>query len=152
MIKWTLEKRKISDLKYYTKNPRTLSKDQEAHLRQSLINFGQCEPIVITIDNLIIGGHQRARTLKKIGYKEVDCYVPDVELTEKQVEELCLRLNRVHGSFNYDDLCNNFDISDLLSYGFTLDEFDIPKDIDNEEKESFKCPTCGKKCKEKIEV
>ncbi len=150
-MKWIFESRYIKELAFYDKNPRTLSKDQEAHLRESLINFGQCEPIVINKNNLIIGGHQRVRTLKKIGYTKVDCYVPEVLLNEKQVQELSIRLNRNSGDWDYDILANDWDINELLQWGFTLNDFDIPKDSQEEEKESFKCPTCGKKCKEKLE-
>lgn len=130
MINWTIERRKIKDLFFYEKNPRTLTKDQEAHLRHSLINFGQCEPIVINIDNIIIGGHQRVRTLKKIGNKEVDVCVPSRLLTEKEVEELNIRLNKNTGDFDFDVLANSWNALDLLEWGFTAEELDL--DIEKE--------------------
>ena len=39
-IKWTLVTRKLSDLKDYYKNPRSLSKKQHDHLNKSLEKFG----------------------------------------------------------------------------------------------------------------
>ena len=97
-MKWKLEKRKIKDLKQHPRNPRQLSKKQAAHLKESLDKFGLCEPIVINQDNLIIGGHQRIKTLKKLEHKEVDCYIPERQLDEQEVDELCLRLNQLYGS------------------------------------------------------
>lgn len=116
-MKWTLEKRKVEDLHEYAKNPRTLSKEQGEHLHESITKFGQCEPIVINTDNIVIGGHQRLRTLRKLRYKEVDVYVPDEVLSDKDVEELNIRLNRT-GSWDFDILANCFDEDDLLEWGF----------------------------------
>ena len=90
-MKWSLEKRSVNDLREYAKNPRTLTKDQYVQLNESLTKFGQCEPLVINTDNVIVGGHQRLRTLRKMGYKEVDVYVPNSPLTEKEVQELNIR-------------------------------------------------------------
>jgi len=98
-IEWHIEKRKISELKDYSKNPRTLSKDQEAHLRQSLTKFGLIDKPIINTDNTIIGGHQRKRTLKKMGLKEIEVNVPSRPLDEKEIEELNIRLNKNTGSF-----------------------------------------------------
>lgn len=124
-MKWTLEKRRIKDLKPYPRNPRQLSKKQAAHLQESLDKFGLCEPIVINQDNLIIGGHQRIRTLKKLEHKEVDCYVPDRQLTEQEVDELCIRLNQNVGSWDWDLLANEWEITDLLNWGFDQEELAI---------------------------
>lgn len=130
MMKWSLEQRKIKDLHEYAKNPRQLLKDEAAHLQESLSKFGLCEPIVINRDGTIIGGHQRLRTLRKMGYKEVDVYIPDTALTEKEVEELNIRLNKNTGSWDFDMLANAWDPSDLIEWGFTAQELhldDLPE-------------------------
>lgn len=121
-IKWTLERRKLSSLTANPKNPRTLSKTQAAHLETSLATFGVCEPIVINTDGMIIGGHQRVRTLKKMKAKEVDVYVPERTLTEKETDELNIRLNKNVGEFDFDILANEWNADDLLSWGFDLEE------------------------------
>lgn len=125
IIHWTLEKRKISDLSEYAKNPRRLSKFQADHLRESLNKFGQCDVIQINLDNIIIGGHQRVRTLKKMGAKYVDVYVPSRMLDDKEVEELCIRLNKNKGEFDDDMLANMWDLPDLLEWGFTQNELHL---------------------------
>jgi len=149
MITWHLEKRQIKDLKPHPKNPRQLSKDQERHLKTSLTKFGLSEKLIINSDNMIIGGHQRLSILKGLKEKEVECWVPDRLLTESEADELCLRLNRNHGAFDYDILANNFSVPNLLDWGFQVDELELidPNEVESKDKEDKKklttCPSCG---------
>lgn len=128
-MQWKLEKRKIKDLVGHARNPRKLSKHDAEHLQKSLEKFGQCEPIVVNADGTIIGGHQRVRTLKKMGTKEVDVYIPDVPLTDTEVDELNVRLNRNAGEWDFDVLANAWELPDLLDWGFTEDELSIDIDV-----------------------
>ena len=132
-MKWNVEKRKIKDLHEYAKTPRYLHKVEAEHLQESIDKFGQCEPIVINRDGIIVGGHQRVRTMRKMGYKEVDVYVPDLPLSEKEIEELNMRLNKNIGNWDYDMLANAWDPEDLLEWGFT--EKDLHMDAKEEEEE-----------------
>jgi len=144
-MKWSLEKRKTKDLFEYAKNARVLTKEQGAHLHDSIDRFGQCEPIVINTDNVIVGGHQRLRTMRKMGYKEVDVYVPDKPLSEKEVEELNIRLNKNTGEWDWDVLGNAWELDDLLDWGFTEKDLHIeqvPSDeAEGEEQEAPKRAT-----------
>lgn len=121
-MKWIQEKRLIKDLYVYKKNPRILSKEQADNLYKSIDKFGQCEPIVINTDGFIIGGHQRFRTMQKMGEKTVDVCVPDSTLNQKEVEELNIRLNKNVGDWDYDILANSWDVFELLNWGFTENE------------------------------
>jgi len=122
MIHWHIEKRKISELKDYKKNPRILTEDQEIQLRASLEKFGLIDKPIINLDNTIIGGHQRKRTLKKMGHKEVECMVPDRSLDEKEIEELNIRLNKNTGDWDWECLANEWDPNELMEWGFTAEE------------------------------
>ena len=128
-ITWRLEKRSLSDLKPNPKNPRQLNKEQAKHLETSLSKFGQCEPIVITQDGFIIGGHQRCATLKSLKEKQADVYIPSRELTEKEIEELSIRLNKNTGEWDFDILANEWEIGDLLEWGFDAEEL-LGEDIE----------------------
>lgn len=149
MINWHIEKRKISSLKKHTKNPRILTSQQAEHLKDSIEKFGIVDKPAINLDGTIIGGHQRLAILKKMGQKEIEVYVPDRQLEEKEVDELCIRLNRIHGEFDYDALANNFEVIDLLEWGFSENELDFSIDVlesdDNQEKckKQKLCPNCG---------
>src|SRR5271170_7199079 len=150
MIQWHLEKRLIKDLRPHPKNPRQLTKDQERHLSISLEKFGLAEKIIINTDNMIIGGHQRIQILKKNKEKEVECWVPDRQLTEAEADEFCIRLNRNHGDFDFDKLANEWEVPDLLDWGFRPEELELidADEIESEEKDEKKkklttCPQCG---------
>lgn len=124
-MKWTVQQRHISELVENEKNPRRLTKEQGIQLERSIKKFGVCEPIVINTDNTIIGGHQRARILKKMGKKEVEVYVPDRPLDQKESDELNIRLNKNTGDFDYDLLANNWEVKDLIDWGFSPEELSI---------------------------
>lgn len=130
MIKWNIVTKKLSDLKEHSKNPRRLTKEQEHHLRTSLEKFGLVDKLIVNLDNTIIGGHQRKKTLKKLEYKEVECLVPDRLLDEKEVDELNIRLNKNTGEWDFDILSNQWEAQDLLEWGFSLEELTGEMDID----------------------
>ena len=124
-MKWTLESRNIKDISEYAKNPRLLKKGDAAHLQESLTKFGQCEPLVINTDGTLIGGHQRFRTMRKMGHKNVDVYIPDEPLNDREVEELNIRLNKNNGDWDFDMLGNAWDTSDLIEWGFTMKDLGL---------------------------
>jgi len=125
-MRWHIEKRKVSELKENPKNPRNLTEKGLSDLENSIKKFGVAEPLVINQDGMICGGHGRKKILERLGIKEVDCYIPERELTEKEFDELNVRLNKnIAGEFNYDILANEFDLPDLLEWGFEESELDI---------------------------
>lgn len=147
---WHLEIRKLSTLKDHPKNPRQITGNAEEQLMQSIKRFGFPEKIIINIDGTIIGGHQRKRILKKLGYKEIECWVPNKKLNEKQVDELNIRLNKNQGDWDYDILANEWEFPDLEAWGFDtaqlLEENKEASDNNLEKKVKLKktCPHCGK--------
>lgn len=149
MINWTLENRAIKILKKYPKNPRKLSVDQYDHLHKSLHKFGLIDKPIINRDNTIIGGHQRISILKKDGFTEIQCWVPERQLAETELEELNIRLNR-SGSWDWEMLANLYTVPDLLDFGFSFDEMQIATEDEKEESEEaeekqskHECPKCG---------
>lgn len=98
---------------------------QAREIEKSIGLFGLCQPIVVNTDNTIIGGHQRYHILKKLKYQTVDCYYPDRELTPYEAEQLAIRLNKNQGEWDYDILANEFDIDDLLTAGWELQDLDL---------------------------
>jgi len=102
-----------------------LTEKQLDDLKQSIESFGFVEPVVINTTeermNVVIGGHQRLRIAKMMNYKKVPC-VP-VKLSLNEERELNIRLNKNSGEWDWDALANNFDLSELTSWGF--DEKDL---------------------------
>ena len=127
-LTWHTEKRKLGELIEWDKNPRQLKDHDAEHLKKSLDNFGVADPLIINTDNRIIGGHMRRRIMLQSGYKPddlVDVRVPERELTEREAEELAIRLNKNTGDWDFDALANNFELDDLLEWGFEKQELDL---------------------------
>ena len=127
-LTWHTEKRRLGDLIEWDKNPRQLKEHDAEHLKKSLDNFGVADPLIINTDNRIIGGHMRRRIMLQSGYKPddlVDVRVPERELTEREAEELAIRLNKNTGDWDFDALANNFELDDLLEWGFEKQELDL---------------------------
>ena len=149
-ISWKIQTVKLKDIKKHPSNPRTISHEQVAHLTFSMDKFGLIDKPILNTDMVLIGGHQRIAILKKQGVKEVECQMPDRLLSEDEVKELMIRLNLNHGSFNYEILANEFEVPDLLDFGFSIEDLHLgdPEEIASESEESPKkkkstCPSCG---------
>ena len=126
---WTNEKRKLSDLKPWQRNPRQIKDKQAKLLAESFSDFGQVETIAISANGDIYNGHQRLSVLAgKYGMDyEVDVRVSSRDLTEKERERLTVYLHRgATGEWSWDELAN-WDMSDLLTWGF--EESDFPFDV-----------------------
>ncbi len=124
-----IEKKKISDLKPAPYNPRKSNEKQEANLKKSLEKFGVVEPIVFNKrTGYIVGGHFRIRELKKLGYKEVDCVI--VDLNEDDEKELNIRLNANTGEWDFDELANSWDAEQLTEWGVDIPNFEIDEVLD----------------------
>jgi DNA modification methylase len=133
------EKDKI-DIHYYRSNelimaeynPRQLSKDQYSQLKDSIVRFGIVDPLIVNTNvdrkNILIGGHQRLRIAKKLGYDTIPCV--EVDLTYDKEKELNVRLNKNVGSWDFDSLANFFDVDELLDWGFEAEELGISTEID----------------------
>ena len=126
-ITWTNERRKLKDLKPWERNPRQITKDQAKRLVESFNEFGQVETIAIGPNNEVYNGHQRLNVLKdKYGDEyEVEVRVSSQELTEKQREKLTVYLHKgAAGVWDFDTL-SEFDLDDLLEWGFEKQELDL---------------------------
>jgi len=153
MITWTLKTLPIKELKDHPKNPRQISKEQYRKLEGLIDKFGLIDKPLVNTDHTIIGGHQRVKILKKKKVKEVECWVPDYQLTDAEVEELLIGHNLNQGTFDYEILANQFDAIDLLNYGFTEEQLlgNFEKELEEiagKEGKSAKsnqstCPNCG---------
>jgi ParB-like chromosome segregation protein Spo0J len=137
MIDWTLQVKKIKDLRPNAYNPRSLSKRSAQQLEKSLERFGLIDKPIVTEEGEIVGGHQRIALLKRKGIKEVECWVPSRELSKKEIDELCIRLNRNTGDWDYDMLANIFETPDLIDWGFTLEDLGIDEEEKKPKKEKY---------------
>ena len=111
-------------------NPRQLTKDQYAQLKDSLTRFGLVDPLIINKNkqrkNILVGGHQRLRVATDLGIKKIPCVEVDLPLDKEK--ELNIRLNKNVGEWDYDSLANYFDVGELTEWGFSNDELQFYED------------------------
>lgn len=123
--------RPINELIEAEYNPRELTDKQATQLADSLKRFGFVDPVLVNINedrkDIIIGGHQRTRIAKQLGYTEVPCV--ELDLTLEQERELNVRLNKNTGQFDMDALANYFDTEELIEWGFTNEELSFFDDV-----------------------
>ena len=77
-----IEKIEINKLKAATYNPRQISTKQYKDLKESINKFGLVDPIIVNKCYTIIGGHQRYKICKELGYKDIGCII--LELNKEQ--------------------------------------------------------------------
>ena len=115
----TIQHININELKQATYNPRKISEKSFADLKESLRRYELVDPLIVNGSaerkNIIIGGHQRYRAAKELGYKTVP--VVYIDLDDARERELNLRLNRNTGQWDF-ELLKDFDIELLLDVGF----------------------------------
>ena len=118
-------KKKISDLKFASYNPRKISPKQMQDLKVSIQNFGFVEPVIINSNvdrrNIIISGHQRVKAYMELEFQDVPCI--ELDLNIDQEKELNIRMNKAGGEFDFSLLEENFNMDDLLGFGFEMEDF-----------------------------
>lgn len=125
-----IQKIDINKLIPATYNPRKdLKPNDEEYIKikNSIINFGYVEPIIINKDFTVIGGHQRLKVLKELNYEKIECIVVDLDKTQEKA--LNIALNKISGEWNTEKLENllqellqeNFDVN---LTGFDSEEID----------------------------
>jgi len=128
VITWTNVTRKLGELQPWVRNPRQIKSDQARRLAESFDTFGQVETIAIGPDNEVYNGHQRLNVLlaKHGADYVVECRQASRALTEKEREKLTVFLHKgAAGEWDFDILANEFEVDDLLEWGFEAFELGI---------------------------
>jgi len=127
-LTWTTERRKLSDLVPWPRNPRQIRKDEAARLSESLDTFGQVDTIAIGPNSEVYNGHQRVNVwaAEHGDDFEVEVRVASRELSEKEREKLTVFLHRgAAGDWDFDILANEFELDELLEWGFEESDFQL---------------------------
>ena len=98
-MKWQLIP--VGDLKPAEYNPRKKLKagDKEYEkIKNSILEFGYVEPIIVNYDMTVIGGHQRLTVLKDLGHTKVQCVVLEIK-EDAKVKALNIALNKIAGEW-----------------------------------------------------
>lgn len=143
-----VEARRLKPADY---NPRRMSDKERADLTESMKRFGFAEPIVVNRHKgrefVVVGGHQRLAIAKALKIDPIPCVFVDLPL--KRERELNVRLNKNLGDWDWDALAN-FDLDELLDFGFDRVEVDARMNVDEPKPVTGEkggpthvCPKCG---------
>lgn len=152
--------RPIKGIKTAKYNPRKISDQALASLKQSIERFGFVDPVIVNDrTGVLVGGHQRIKAAKELGLEAVP--VVGVNLDEGEEKALNVALNKISGEWDLDLLRGVLeDVQaaglDLSLTGFTEDEWlamsgdefvpDFQPDDSSigklDEKQQVTCPKC----------
>ena len=140
-----IKEMKIDDLIPADYNPRKDLKPGDPEyekLRKSIQEFGYVDAIIWNKrTGVVVGGHQRLKVLKELGYEKVKVSV--VDLDEQKEKALNLALNKIEGDWDKTLLKNLLEELDTGEFDMELTGFD--------EKEIEKLMTEGQQFIEKPE-
>ncbi|MBU4311194.1 MAG: ParB N-terminal domain-containing protein [Candidatus Omnitrophica bacterium] len=89
----------IDAIKFAPYNPRIMKKAIFEKLKENIRKFKVYSPLIVNIrTDQVIGGNQRLRALKELGYTEVDVVLVDLSIEEEMA--LNLALNKLVGEFD----------------------------------------------------
>jgi len=97
--------KKISDLREWDKNPRSISKDGYARLKKQIQTLKLFKPFIITPDGEVLGGNMRFKVVKELGIKEVPVSIVEPK-TEDEKLAYALADNDRAGVYDSDLLAN----------------------------------------------
>ena len=123
--KWKRTTAKIKDMKVYKDNPRTITTEKLAELRESLEDIGYIDEISLFKDGTIAGGHARYYLFEADNFKgDIPVKQCTVDLSEEEMQEVVVRLNKaIAGAWNFDILNREFKVDKLLDWGFRDNQF-----------------------------
>jgi len=138
---------KLSKIKPNERNPRKITDEALERLAESIRRdpvFMELRPIVVGADSIIIGGNQRYKALKRLGYKEIpDDWVVEVsELSQDQRQRFMLVDNSIpgmSGDFDISMLQEDWEVPELEDLGFDpslFEDIDVVFDADAENSNS----------------
>ena len=131
---------KTSELKLHKRNPRQIGRPAMDKLKDSIERdpeFMKLRPIVVDESNTVLGGNQRLRAIRELGYKDIpDEWVkPATGMDTEKLRRFMLIDNLPMGEWDIDILSADFELPELEELGFNLGDLgldlgdgDIPGD------------------------
>ena len=115
----------IDDLKPAKYNPRKDLKPGDSdyeHLKRSIDHWGLVDPLIVNQNMVVVGGHQRLKVLRDLGYDEVECVM--VDLDEANERALNIALNKISGDWDLELLESEIVILQDMDFDIDLTGFD----------------------------
>lgn len=155
----------IEEINEASYNPRKITEDELAALKASIKKFGLVEPAVYNKrTSTLVGGHQRLRAAKELGYNEYPVFEVDLSEIEEKALNVALNSHVSMGKFDTEMLSEileeiKLEMPELgIDLRFDVLGTDLKIDFDNlidfsdaeNKKQKFNFITCPH-CKEVFE-
>lgn len=114
-ITWINDKARLGDLIEWENNPRSSTKEQSLRILESIEEYGQIQPLVVSPTNRVYDGHQRIHALKTAYGNDylIEVKRASRELTLEERQKLTIYLHAAaQGKWDW-DLLSNWD-NDLI--------------------------------------
>ena len=121
----------MEDLVPLESNPRVISDEEFARLKERIEKRGFHDVVKIDTDNVVLSGNMRKRALTELGIPEVNVLVPNRPLTEEERRAVIIESNRSDGRWDYHILGLEYDNNELLGLGFSRGELGLTNDEQN---------------------
>lgn len=112
----------IKNIKPYKNNPR-LNEETIPYVMNSIKEFGFKNPIILDKENIIICGHTRAESAKRLGMEEVPVIYAD-DLTDEQIKAFRLADNKVAEKSLWDYTKLDEELEGILNIDMEMFDFD----------------------------
>lgn len=133
MDKLKIEYVDISNIKPYKKNPRK-NEDAIPYVMESIKQFGFKNPVILDKDNVIVAGHTRIESAKRLGITEIPCIYAD-DLTDEQIRAFRLADNKVGEIAEWDIDLLDTELDDILN--IDMSDFGFDLDLEDEEEQEI---------------
>ena len=148
---------KLSAIRPNPTNPRLIKEERFKALVRSLEHlpdFSAVNALKLDENNKIVGGNMRYKAMKHLGWKWATVQVYDREYNaqtisflelgksyEDVIREMIIKDNRSFGEDDFDILANDWDATELNTWGCKVWN---PEEEKEEPEEKLKCDLCGK--------
>jgi ParB family chromosome partitioning protein len=139
------EYRKLSELKEWDKNPRSIKPKDFERLKKQITKLGQYKPILITPEGEVIGGNMRLKAYKDLGIEDIWVSVVNPKDEDEKLEyalsdndragfydkDLLSDLTKDYPDFNWGDYAVDLKepttLDDLIQSLMPVEEDDVPE-------------------------
>jgi hypothetical protein len=122
-----IKKMDISTIVESPFNPRKIDAKTLEKLVASIREFGYVDPMIVNKrNNQVVGGNQRLKALRTLGFKDVQIVLIDVD--EQKEKALNVALNKISGDWDFNklrDIMTQIGDEDKILTGFDASEIDI---------------------------
>jgi ParB-like chromosome segregation protein Spo0J len=124
----------ITKIKENPDNPRIITKADFEKLKRQIKGFPKMmrvKPLILDPDGVILGGNQRFRACKALGWKEIP--TETVSWTEIEKQQFIIQDNTHAGVWDYDILANTHDAKNLIEWGVDVPVLNEKAEIEEQE-------------------